>query len=108
MIDCRSYTAAFANRAKGGGSECTGTERCIFFTHNECIVSISVVINIINFTGITNVISSQFMTCLRAMTFEAESNLIRLQFLFFNSDPIHRSCSFLMSNKFIFVCFCHT
>lgn len=25
VIDCRSYTAAFANRAKGGGSECSGT-----------------------------------------------------------------------------------
>jgi len=24
VIDCRSYSAAFANRAKGGGLECPG------------------------------------------------------------------------------------
>ena len=24
IIDCRSYSAAFANRAKGGGMECPG------------------------------------------------------------------------------------
>jgi hypothetical protein len=24
IVDCRSYTVAFANRAKGGGMECTG------------------------------------------------------------------------------------
>ena len=24
VVDCRSYSVAFANRVKGGGSECTG------------------------------------------------------------------------------------
>ena len=29
IIDARSYTAAFANRAKGGGSECSGREKLL-------------------------------------------------------------------------------
>ena len=28
IIDCRSYGAAFANRAKGGGVECPGSLNC--------------------------------------------------------------------------------
>ena len=28
IIDCRSYGAAFANRAKGGGVECPGMLYC--------------------------------------------------------------------------------
>ena len=31
VVDCRSYAAAFGNRVKGGGSECTGMSFILAF-----------------------------------------------------------------------------
>ena len=37
IIDCRSYGAAFANRAKGGGVECPGMLSTIGASFSSCL-----------------------------------------------------------------------
>ena len=37
IMDCRSYGAAFANRAKGGGVECAGNTMLLFIILKICL-----------------------------------------------------------------------
>jgi len=40
IVDARSYAAAVANRAKGGGCECQGMLLCCFFVSINKLISI--------------------------------------------------------------------